>query len=73
MIRSQFPDRETERKALGYLIGRYSGKVLGTGVHLVPEAAVESLADHGVPFTVLGKATYEQQLTALRDLTPATV
>lgn len=73
MIRIEFPDRETERKALGFLIGRFSGKVMKSGIHLVPEAALESLAVHNLPFTVLGKATYEQQLAAIRNSPPVTV
>ena len=31
-----------------------------------PEAALEALADQNIPFTVKGKATYEQQLAAIR-------
>ena len=66
-----FPDRETEKRALGFLLGRFSGRVLKTGEHLVPEAALEALADQNIPFSVKGKATYEQQTTAIRDTAPA--
>lgn len=66
MISIRFPNRETEKRALAFLLGRFSGRVLKTGEHLVPEAALEALADQGIPFTVLGKATYEQQVAALR-------
>jgi hypothetical protein len=45
---------------------RFSGRVLRTGEHLVPEGAVEALAQHGFIFNVQGKATYEQQMAALR-------
>jgi hypothetical protein len=48
------------------LLGRFSGRVLKSGEHLVPEAALEALADQNIPFTVKGKATYEQQVAALR-------
>jgi hypothetical protein len=34
--------------------------------HLVPEAALEALADQNIPFTVKGKTTYEQQMAAIR-------
>lgn len=73
MITIIFPDKETEKKALGFLLGRFSGRVLKSGEHLVPEAALEALADQNIPFTVKGKATYEQQTKAIRDITPASI
>ena len=73
MVTIIFPDRETEIRALGFLLGRFSGRVLKTGEHLVPEAALEALADQNIPFTVKGKATYEQQIAALRDTAPAAI
>lgn len=57
MITITFPDRETEKRALGFLLGRFSGRVLKTGEHLVPEAALEALADQNIAFIVKGKAT----------------
>jgi hypothetical protein len=59
MITIAFPNRETEKQALAFLIGRFSGRVLRSGEHLVPEAALEALADQNIPFTVKGKATSE--------------
>lgn len=73
MVTITFPDRETEKRALGFLLGRFSGRVLKTGEHLVPEAALEALADQNIPFTVKGKATYEQQIAAIRDSAPASI
>ena len=73
MITITFPDRETEKRALGFLLGRFSGRVLKTGEHLVPEAALEALADQNIPFTVKGKSTYEQQTSTFRDTAPATI
>jgi hypothetical protein len=73
MITITFPDHETEKKALGFLLGRFSGRVLKTGEHLVPEAALEALADQNISFTVKGKASYEQQITAVRDTSPAPI
>lgn len=73
MITITFPDRQTERKALAFLLGRFSGRVLKSGEHLVPEAALEALADQSIPFTVHGKATYEQQVAALRGAAAAGV
>ena len=66
MVTITFPNRETETRALAFCLGRYSGRVLRSGEHLVPEAALEALADQNIPFTVKGKATYEQQLAAIR-------
>ena len=39
MITITFPDRATEKRALAFLLGRFSGHVLKSGEHLVPEAA----------------------------------
>ena len=69
MITIRFPDSNIEKQALAFLLGRFSGRVLKSGEHIVPEAALEALADQNIPFTVLGKSTYEQHLAALR--TPA--
>ena len=66
MVTITFADRETEKKALAFLIGRFSGRVLRSGEHLVPEAALEALADQNIEFTVKGKTTYEQQMAAVR-------
>jgi len=66
MVMITFPDRETEKRALGFLLGRFSGRVLRSGEHLVPEAALEASADQNITFAVKGKATYEQQLAAVR-------
>lgn len=66
MVTITFPDRETEKRALAFLIGRFSGRVVRSGEHLVPESALEALADQDIPFTVRGKATYEQQMAAIR-------
>ena len=73
MITIRFPDRETEKKGLGFLLGRFSGRVLKTGEHLVPEAALEALANQNIPFSVVGKSIDDQQVTAFRDITPTTI
>jgi len=73
MVTIKFPDRETEKRALAFLLGRFSGRVLRTGEHLVPEAALEALADANLPFSVQGKAAYEQQLAAVRGAASAPV
>jgi hypothetical protein len=68
MVTIKFADRETLKRALGFLAGRFSGGVIGSGEVLVPEAALEALAHQNLPFTLLGQATYEQQVAALRGV-----
>ncbi|MCG3130808.1 MAG: hypothetical protein FLDDKLPJ_01581 [Phycisphaerae bacterium] len=57
MVTITFPDRDTEKRALGFLLGRFSGRVTQSGEHLVPEAALEALAGENITFLVKGKAT----------------
>jgi hypothetical protein len=52
MVTVTFPDRETEKRALAFLLGRFSGRGLRSGEHLIPEAAPEALADQNITFTV---------------------
>lgn len=73
MITITFSDRETEKHALAFLLGRFSGRVLRSGEHMVPEATLEELADQSIPFTVKGKTTYEQQSAAIRGAAPPPV
>ena len=56
MVVITFPNSETQKKSLGFLLGRFSGKVLKNGEHIVPEAALAALADKYISFTVVGKA-----------------
>jgi hypothetical protein len=73
MVTITFEDRATERTALAFLLGRFSGRVLKGGEHLVPEAALEALAEQNIPFSVKGRASYEQQVAAIRGAAPAPV
>jgi hypothetical protein len=66
MVVITFPDAETQQKAVGFLLGRFSGHILKTGEHIVPESALAALAGRGFAFTVHGKASYEKQVAALR-------
>jgi hypothetical protein len=66
MVTITFAFQATEKRALAFLLGRFSGWVPRIGEHLVPEAALEALADQNIPFTVKGKTTYEQQVAAIR-------
>ena len=62
----RFPDKETELRALGKLIPRFSGKSWSAGEVAVPAAALGFLANEGIAFTVIGPVPYER-LTSLRD------
>ena len=73
MVTLTFPDRKTEKRALTFLLARFSGRVQRTGEHLVPESALEALADQNIPFTVKGNTTYEQQAAAVRGSVPPPV
>jgi hypothetical protein len=67
MVTITFPDRETEKRALALLLGRFSGRVLHSGEHLVPEAALEALAARDIRFTLKSKtasAPQEEESTA---------
>jgi hypothetical protein len=72
MVIIRFPDPDTEKRALGFLAGRFSGKSYASGETVVPEAALAYLALEGIRFTVDGPATYER-LTPLRDTAAAPV
>jgi hypothetical protein len=73
MVTITFPDRDTEKRALAFLLGRFSGRVMKSGEHLVPDAALEALAQQDISFLVKGKATYEQQVAAIRGSASAPV
>jgi hypothetical protein len=53
----RFPDEFTERKALGKLIVRFSGKSWSTGEVRVPSEALTFLADEGIPFEIITHAS----------------
>ncbi len=62
----RFPDEETEKRALGKLIPRFSGKSWASGETAVPAQALGFLAEQGIKFTVIGPAPYEF-ITQVRD------
>ena len=66
MVTIRFPDTETQDRAVGFLAGYFSGRVLRSGEVIVPEAALEALVGENFSFTVIGKTTYEQELAAVR-------
>lgn len=68
MIIIRFPDDASERRAIGWLVGRFSFKTWSNGEMLVPTAALPALAIEGIRFIVEGPATYERLIPAtLRD------
>lgn len=56
MIKIRFPNSDSERKALGYLAGRFPFKTLVDGYTLVPEAALSWLTEKDISFTVAEQA-----------------
>ncbi|HTU20007.1 MAG TPA: hypothetical protein VMG10_18225 [Gemmataceae bacterium] len=67
MIRIRFSDDGSERKALGFLLGRFSFKSWANGITLVPDHALPALAREGILFIVEGPATYEQIIAEVRN------
>jgi hypothetical protein len=56
----RFPDSASERRALGFLAGRFSFKSWVTGETMVPEQASRAPASESISFFVEGPAKYEQ-------------
>jgi len=73
MIVIRFADDAAERRALGFLAGRFSFTTSKTGEALVPESALSALAVEGISFQVEGPATYGQAVPALRNAPSAPV
>ena len=62
MVILRFATIEMRRRALGYLLGRFSGKSWATGEVMVSETALPHLAAEGIIFSVEGPATYDRIL-----------
>jgi hypothetical protein len=73
MIIIRFTDEASERRALGWLAGRFSFKTWATGELMLSEDALPDLAREGIRFRVEGPPSYEQLVTALRDAAAAPV
>lgn len=73
MILIRFADPQMEKRALGYLAGRFSGKTWANGETLVPEESLPHLAAEGITFTVTGRLPYERTYAPLRDPASAAV
>lgn len=67
MIKIRFVDSDSERKALGFLAGRFPFKTYADGYTLVPHSALSRLATEGIFFTVEGPALYEQSISTVRN------
>ena len=67
MVVIRFSDPESERRALGYLAGRFPFTTRSDGETLVPEAALPFLASENIPFFVQGAATYEHSVPSIRN------
>jgi hypothetical protein len=67
MIIIRFPDSAMERRALGFLAGRFTFKSWASAEMMVPEQALPALAVEGISFFVEGPATYEQLTTTVRN------
>jgi hypothetical protein len=72
MVIITFPDRETQKEALGFLLKRFSGMVFKSGEHIVPEEALQALAEQNLVFTVRGKAN-DKEMAALRSAASASL
>jgi hypothetical protein len=66
MVIITFPDEATQQKALGFLLRHFSGTVLKSGEHIVPEASLEALVRKGFQFAVHGTVTDEQRKAMVR-------
>jgi hypothetical protein len=73
MVIIHFEDSETERKALAFLVGRYSFKTWDNGDLMLPEPALGELAAQGLAFRSKGPATYEHFLPSIRNPIASTV
>ena len=73
MVIIQFDDASAEKRALGWLAGRFSFKTWATGDLMVHETALPHLAREGIAFKVKGPATYEHFVPAIRNPDPVAV
>jgi hypothetical protein len=73
MVIIQFQNSDAEKKALGWLPGRFSFKTWKNGDMMVHENVLAYLAREGVAFTVIGPASYERFLPEIRTAHPVAV
>jgi len=73
MVIVRFDNKDEERRALGWLAGRFSFKTWANGDLMLHEAVLPYLAREGIVFKVQGQATYEHFRPEIRNSTPAPV
>jgi hypothetical protein len=73
MIIIQFEDAQSEKKALGWLPGRFSFKTWANGDLMIHENVLPYLAREGITFKVKGPATYERFVPTVRTTDPVGV
>ena len=73
MVIVRFDNADEERRALGWLAGRFSFRTWENGDFMLHEATLPYLAREGIPFRVQGPATYEHFRPTIRDTAPASV
>jgi hypothetical protein len=73
MILIRFPSPDIKRTALARLAGRFAFTSWANGDMLVPEDALAYLAVEGIPFSVQGPATYEQNGSPVRGVATTAV
>jgi len=73
MVIVRFDSEDEERRALGWLAGRFSFKTWANGDLMLHEAVLPYLAREGIAFKVQGQATYEHFQPAIRNSTPTPV
>jgi len=71
MVIVRFPDIETRRQALAFLLRRFPGKSWATGEVMIPEQALSYMAAEGIRFSVEGRATYERIAGSVAEDTAA--
>jgi hypothetical protein len=67
MVILQFESPEAEKKALGWLAGRFSFKSWRNGDLMLHETVLPYLAREGIPFKVKGRASYEHFIPEVRN------
>ena len=73
MVIIRFDDEDAERRALGWLAGRFSFKSWENGDLMLHEQVLPNLALEGIPFKVQCPASYECSLPSIRNSSAATV
>jgi hypothetical protein len=73
MVIVRFDTGNEERRALGWLAGRFSFKTWTNGDLMLHESVLPYLAREGIAFKVQGQATYEHFRPAIRKSASASI